>query len=99
MEMEIKIFLDFIIKNRIYHSPKSLIWYYKNQLFKDINFKDKKVLDIGGGAGLTSFYAAAAGSNKVDLIEPYGDGSDSLSIKKFNIIKNNLKSISNKVYI
>lgn len=37
----------------------------------------KNALDIGGGAGILSFYIASLGAQKVTLLEPEGDGSTS----------------------
>jgi SAM-dependent methyltransferase len=41
----------------------------------DISFAGKRVLDIGGGTGLYSFYAAARGAHEVTCLEPEDAGS------------------------
>jgi hypothetical protein len=43
-------------------------------LYNGIDFKGKRVLDIGGGAGEHTFFAVASGAASVLTIEPEGDG-------------------------
>src|SRR6056297_1007337 len=64
-------------------------------LYRNINFYNKNVLDIGGGAGLYSFYASIKGANKVFCLEPYAEGSNNKMQEKFNQIKDfmNLESV------
>lgn len=90
-------YFNFLKKNKLYHSPKSLKWYYDKFLFKNIDFKNKTVLDIGGGSGLISFYALYKGASKVVLIEPELDGSGSVKINNFYQIKNGLNFSSEKI--
>jgi SAM-dependent methyltransferase len=49
---------------------------YTNFIFDGIDFRHRNVLDIGGGAGLLSFYAAIMGADKVICIEPEAKGSE-----------------------
>jgi SAM-dependent methyltransferase len=49
--------------------------FYVNYLFNGIDFRGKTMLDIGGGDGMLSFYAACAGAEKVICLEPEVDGS------------------------
>ncbi|MEY9705701.1 hypothetical protein ABIE71_008444 [Bradyrhizobium diazoefficiens] len=46
-----------------------------NYLFEGIDFRGKTMLDIGGGNGTFSFYAACAGAEKVICLEPEVAGS------------------------
>ena len=46
-----------------------------DSLFRGIDFQGKRVLDIGGGDGLYSFYAAAMGAAEVVCLEPEAAGS------------------------
>jgi len=61
-------------------------------IFKGIDFKDKRVLDIGGGAGVYSFYAAEKGAKEVVLLEPELEGSSGGFNEQFNHIKNKLNA-------
>jgi SAM-dependent methyltransferase len=64
---------------------------YLDYLFKDIEFKDKSVLDIGGGSGLFSFYAASREAKEVICLEPESSGSHSGVLEKFEKIQDSLK--------
>jgi SAM-dependent methyltransferase len=46
-----------------------------DSLFRGIDFEGKRVLDIGGGDGMYSFYAAAMGAAEVVCLEPEAAGS------------------------
>jgi SAM-dependent methyltransferase len=59
-------------------------------IFEDIDFKNKRVLDIGGGFGLISFYAAVKGAKTVVCIEPEADGSTTGANVKFDLLLNDL---------
>lgn len=45
-------------------------------LFGGIDFRNRRVLDIGGGDGVYSFYAGIRGAREVLCLEPEADGSD-----------------------
>ncbi len=55
-------------------SKESLIWEC-DFLFKDVDLSGSGFLDIGGGVGLGSFYAACAGATEVVCLEPEAEGS------------------------
>ncbi|MEW5858698.1 MAG: methyltransferase domain-containing protein [Cyanobacteriota bacterium] len=57
------------------YNSKEKLYFYLNYLLGDIDFQSKKVLDVGGGLGLLSFYAAIQGANKVICLEPEDCGS------------------------
>ncbi len=71
-------------------SVNNLKFKLKN-IFKNINFKDKTVLDIGGGVGVYSFYAAEKGAQEVILLEPELEGSSRGFNENFKHLKNKLK--------
>lgn len=49
--------------------------FYVNYLFNGVDFRGKTMLDVGGGDGMLSFYAACAGAAKVICLEPEVAGS------------------------
>lgn len=57
--------------------------FYLDYLFKDTSFEGKSVLDIGGGSGAFSFYAAIMGAQSVVCLEPCGEGYAQENLKKF----------------
>lgn len=56
-------------------------------LYDGIDFTGKSVIDIGGGMGLHSLYAAARGAASVLMIEPEGDGGHQSMIANFNNLR------------
>lgn len=50
---------------------------YLQSMFGGVELAGRRVLDIGGGEGLFSFYAALMGAREVVCLEPEGDGSHS----------------------
>lgn len=73
--------------------------FYLNTLFAHIDFSNKQVLEIGGGSGLLSFYAASKGARKVICLEPEGDGGLSNSHRNFENLKKELDSGSKVVLL
>lgn len=49
--------------------------YYFEYLFEPVSLTGKAVLDVGGGIGRASFYAAGAGAFRVVCLEPEVEGS------------------------
>ncbi|MFD2247996.1 class I SAM-dependent methyltransferase [Pontibacter ruber] len=82
-------FLDLAIDRKMY-STKSNLKFHLKYIFDDVELANKKVLDVGGGTGLLSFYAAVKGASKVVCLEPESDGSSSGMINKFNAFKTEL---------
>jgi len=80
-------YFNIVDKYKLYGSTKRLKFYLLDILFKDIDFKDKTVLDIGGGNGLYSFYVACMGAKKVVVMEPVMDGSSDGVEDEFNNFK------------
>jgi len=58
--------------------PNNVVRLMQQNLGK-IDFQGKSVLDIGGGMGLASFWAACMGACTVLCLEPGADGSNTLS--------------------
>lgn len=82
-------FLDLAIQKKMF-SNKTNLKFYLNYIFRDTRLKDSTLLDVGGGSGLLSFYAAVNGARKVVCLEPESDGSSSGMIAKFNEFKSAL---------
>ena len=63
-----------------------------NRCFGNIDFKNKSMLDIGGGAGFYSFYAASMGAKKVVCLEPESAGSTRGMVDSFQTFKKSLNA-------
>lgn len=73
-EQGLDLFLSTIIREGLYPS-KGNLKFHMDMVFGGIDLKNKRVLDIGGGFGLYSFYAACSGARKVVCLEPEAEGS------------------------
>ncbi len=87
MESNLDLFYDVMLKENI-HYNKDILMFVLDNLFQEFDFKDKNVLDIGGGSGLYSLYAAFKGAKKVVCIEPESEGSRSGVQEKFSKLQN-----------
>ena len=77
-----------------FFSNEKRLEFKMNSIFNSIDFKNKNVLDIGGGIGLLGFYAIANGAKSSLNIEPEMDGASSKLLKKFETIKKNLDMVN-----
>ena len=75
-ENNIDRYLDAIMEQGLFSSRGNLRFHMET-LFKGIDIENKRVLDIGGGVGLYSFYAACSGAENVLCLEPEAKGSSS----------------------
>ena len=71
-----------VIKEGLYPNRGNLQFHLKT-LFENIVLENRRVLDIGGGSGLHSFYAACMGAKEVVCLEPETEGSRSGMEAKF----------------
>ena len=62
------------------HHPFKRSLLYLEWAFKNIDFKDKRVLDVGGGNGIYSYFARFKGASYCLNLEPFGAGSGNISI-------------------
>jgi len=85
-----------VIDEGCYGSEKNLKFYLET-VFYGIDFNKKNVLDIGGGDGLLSFFAAVSGAESVLCLEPEGDGSSQNMNNKFNKLLKKLDCINVKL--
>jgi SAM-dependent methyltransferase len=58
-----------------------------DSLFRGIDFSGRRVLDVGGGDGVYSFYAAAMGAREVVCLEPEAAGSIGGELSMFERIR------------
>ncbi len=65
------------------HIAPLLLYTYRHFHFADLPLSGKRILDIGGGTGKHSFYAAAAGAREVVCLEPEAAGSSEGVIQEF----------------
>lgn len=73
-----------------YFPSENRFKFWLDSILGNIEFRDKRVLDIGGGIGLLSFYSAVMGAKKVICLEPELDGSSSDLINDFDRINREL---------
>ena len=57
------------------HHPYPRMYRYLQWCFKGVDFKDKKVLDIGGGNGIYSYFSTYKGATSSLNLEPFSSGS------------------------
>lgn len=88
-------FYTLAVKSGLYSDEGRLKFYLEKYLFQGIDFRGKNVLDIGGGSGLFSFYAAINGANRVIVMEPEIEGSTKGISKKFNEFNRILGNLDN----
>lgn len=72
-------------------SARRKLQYYLENLFGQVRFRNKRVLDIGGGSGVFSFYAACSGAGEVVCLEPEAAGSRSGVLEKFRRARSRLR--------
>jgi cyclopropane fatty-acyl-phospholipid synthase-like methyltransferase len=58
----------------VIRNPENYLFYLQ-RLFRNVDFFNQRVLDIGGGYGLISYYAAFCGAREVICLEPEAAGS------------------------
>ena len=75
-------YLSAVITEGLYPNRGNLRFHLRT-LFRGIALENKRVLDIGGGSGLHSFYAACMGAKEVVCLEPETEGSRSGMEAKF----------------
>ena len=65
------------------HAARGLRFRLEKYLFPGISLEGKRFLDIGGGTGTYSLYAACCGAREVICLEPEAAGSSSGMIETF----------------
>ena len=69
----LEVYLSAVIEEGLYPNRGNLQFHLKT-LFKSTALENRRVLDIGGGSGLHSFYAACMGAKEVVCLEPGNGG-------------------------
>lgn len=67
-------FYALVAERGLYSSPGSLR-FYGRCLFDGVPLEGKSFLDVGGGTGVYTFYAAAAGAQRAVCLEPEARGA------------------------
>ncbi len=67
---------------------------YLAYLFSDISFEGRRVLDIGGGKGLHSLFAACSGAKKVVCLEPELEGSSNECFRSLEEVSDRFPNIT-----
>ncbi len=80
-------YLNLIVSNNTTEGSRNNLMYYLDSLFEGVDFEGKRLLDIGGGYGKYSFYAACCGASEVVCIEPESAGSTAGTAAMFDSIK------------
>lgn len=86
MENLDKLFQAFNVTNK----NRNKLQFRFSHFFGGIDFKGKKVLDIGGGSGLFSFFSSISGAKEVICLEPEFAGSTPGMKDNFERIKSDL---------
>ena len=68
-------YYEIVLANRLQSSIENFK-FYLTYLFENVSFMDKRVLDIGGGSGYLSFYAACLGARDVTCLDPEASGTN-----------------------
>lgn len=77
-----KKYLNVAVREGVFRSKGDLA-FYLSYLFQDVFFTGRSMIDIGGGSGLYSFYAAIRGAKHIICLEPEMEGSTKGTLEKF----------------
>jgi glycosyltransferase involved in cell wall biosynthesis/SAM-dependent methyltransferase len=87
--LKLRQYFPAMIEERLFPRKSNLI-YYQRWLFDGVDFRGKRVLDIGAGSGLNGFYAACNGAREVLCIDPEADGSTAGGAERFTRLRRRL---------
>ena len=80
-----------VVNQHNIYQPVGNLKFYLKQIFRGVDFKDKSMLDIGGGNGIYSFYAAISGAKEVICLEPELEGSAEKQNEQRKMLKSSLR--------
>lgn len=69
-------YFGIVRRHGLYCGRKANLEFYLDYLFQDVSFDGRSMLDVGGGSGLFSCYAAFMGAKPVVCLEPELQGSN-----------------------
>jgi SAM-dependent methyltransferase len=72
-------------------SARRKLRFFLDSLFKKTEFQNKSMVDVGGGNGIFTFYAACSGASEVTCLEPEAAGCRSGMISRFKKVQNRLQ--------
>ena len=75
-------FYEEMVRNGLYSNRRNLR-HFLEMVFGEVKCDGRRVLDIGGGAGLLSFCAVHLGASRAVLLEPEAAGSSKGFIRRF----------------
>lgn len=87
--MGVEPFYSTIVKHELYSNTRNLKQFFF-RIFGDISFSGKKILDVGSGDGLLSFFAVHEGATKAVCLEPEAAGSSAGSLDRFVTVRSAL---------
>jgi SAM-dependent methyltransferase len=79
-----------IVRDEGAHPRPANLRYYFDYLLRDLDLTGKRVLEIGGGRGTLSFYAAVRGAERVVCLEPESAGSTAAVTDSFKRLSKRL---------
>lgn len=82
LENKINFFEKTFTELKLSHHPYRRMKNYLDWCFYGIDFKNKAVLDIGGGNGIYSYYSVAMAAKSALNLEPFASGSTYFDKKK-----------------
>ena len=88
-DLSVQLYLDAAIEERCY-ADRGNLQFLMETLYRGVEFRNKRVLDIGGGCGRDSFYAASLGAREVVCLEPEADGSNTSVNDRFRRLQQRL---------
>jgi len=80
-----------VLKEEGINEKSGNLRFFLQYFFDSMDFEGKEVLEVGGGAGLLSYYAGCQGASRVDCLEPEFAGSTSEITELFHRIQRKMK--------
>ncbi len=86
---EVESYLDAVVRQGLFTNTGNLRFHLET-LFRGIDCRGKRVLDIGGGTGIHTIYAGCQSAEEAVCLEPEGDGGTCGSSERFNRLRDTL---------